>query len=155
MILYEQSPNYFYDEDHKKWSLFKINNGYWRLEDLKKDKRTDHSSFTGAIDWLRSKIGDVTVHRRPKKAMSDREAILRLASENPAFGKALVAEINKEADRWQGPMPKGWTDKSRKKFWDTLTSAAPKHKVTECIKRMNKHMGGKFWTIPGNFHGNV
>lgn len=38
--------------------------------------------------------------------------------------------------KWEGPLPKGWTDASRKKFWNTLTSAAPKHKVTECIKRM-------------------
>ena len=40
-------------------------------------------------------------------------------------------------DKWKGPLPKGWTDASRKKFWNTLTSAAPKHKVTECIKRMD------------------
>jgi len=40
-------------------------------------------------------------------------------------------------DQWRGPLPKGWTDASRMKFWDTLTSAAPKHKVTECIKRMD------------------
>lgn len=47
----------------------------------------------------------------------------------------------KTADKWE-TKPKGWTDASRKKFWESLTSAAPKHKVTECIKRMNKHMGG-------------
>lgn len=39
--------------------------------------------------------------------------------------------------KWKGPLPKGWTDTSRKKFWNTLTSGAPKHKVTECIKRMD------------------
>jgi hypothetical protein len=38
--------------------------------------------------------------------------------------------------KWKGPLPKGWTDASRMKFWDTLTSGAPKHKVTECIKKM-------------------
>lgn len=38
--------------------------------------------------------------------------------------------------KWKGPLPKGWTDGSRKKFWDSLTSRAPKHKVTQCIKRM-------------------
>lgn len=38
--------------------------------------------------------------------------------------------------KWKGPFPKGWTDASRKKFWGTLTGRAPKHKVTECIKRM-------------------
>lgn len=34
-------------------------------------------------------------------------------------------------------LPKGWTDESRKKFWDTLTARAPKHKVTQCIKKMD------------------
>ena len=38
------------------------------------------------------------------------------------------------ADRWK-TMPKGWTDESRKKFWDSLTGDV-KHKVTKCIKRM-------------------
>jgi hypothetical protein len=44
--------------------------------------------------------------------------------------------VREAADKWKGPLPKGWTDKSRMKFWDTLTSGAPKHKVTECIKKM-------------------
>lgn len=48
--------------------------------------------------------------------------------------------------KWKGPLPKGWTDASRKKFWDSLTSAAPKHKVTECIKRMDGKVGN-----PGAF----
>lgn len=39
------------------------------------------------------------------------------------------------ADKWK-KLPKGWTDKSRKDFWESLTSGAPKHKVTECIKKM-------------------
>jgi len=37
--------------------------------------------------------------------------------------------------KWK-KLPKGWTDESRKKFWDSLTSRAPKHKVTQCINRM-------------------
>jgi len=45
--------------------------------------------------------------------------------------------VRTAADKWKGPLPKGWTDASRKKFWNTLTSAAPKHKVTECIKKMD------------------
>jgi hypothetical protein len=51
-----------------------------------------------------------------------------------------------EGHKWKGPLPKGWTDKSRKKFWDSLTSRAPKHKVSQCIKRM----GGKV-DNPGAF----
>jgi len=33
-------------------------------------------------------------------------------------------------------LPPNWTEDSLKKFWNTLTSAAPKHKVTECIDKM-------------------
>lgn len=38
--------------------------------------------------------------------------------------------------KWK-KLPKGWTDESRKKFWDSLTAKAPKHKVTQCIKKMD------------------
>lgn len=48
--------------------------------------------------------------------------------------------------KWKGPLPKGWTDASRSKFWSSLTSKAPKHKVTECIKRMTGKVGN-----PGAF----
>lgn len=48
--------------------------------------------------------------------------------------------------KWKGPLPKGWTDASRMKFWDSLTSGAPKHKVTECIKKMEGKVGN-----PGAF----
>lgn len=41
-----------------------------------------------------------------------------------------------QGDRWE-KMPKGWTPASREKFWDSLTSGAPKHKVTECIAKMD------------------
>ena len=229
MKLYEVSPGYFYDDTHKRWSLFKMNDGQWRLEDLAPDSHSDHPTFAAAIAALKSHVGDVTVHRK-KARMEMKQAVLKLAQENPEFRKTLVAELklaregtppavtkaaldfekgmlhaqragktlarllkkhpvdpkaddwgrgavaekelktilstfkkwdrehvliwsayadspmdrlghDKEADRWENK-PKGWTDESRKKFWDSLTSAAPKHKVTECIKRMNKHMGG-------------
>lgn len=40
-----------------------------------------------------------------------------------------------KGDKWK-KLPPGWTEESRKKFWDTLTGKAPKHKVTKCIKEM-------------------
>ena len=40
----------------------------------------------------------------------------------------------KTAEKWQG-LPKGWTNASLKKFWESLTGDA-KHKVTKCIKQM-------------------
>jgi hypothetical protein len=38
------------------------------------------------------------------------------------------------AAKW-GKLPKGWTEKSVKEFWDSLTGDL-KHKVTACIKKM-------------------
>jgi hypothetical protein len=39
-----------------------------------------------------------------------------------------------QAAKW-GKLPKGWTEESAKKFWDSLTGDR-KHKVTACIKKM-------------------
>lgn len=50
------------------------------------------------------------------------------------------AASDRAAAKWKS-LPKGWTDKSRKKFWDSLTSRAPKHKVTECIEKMKDEPG--------------
>ena len=47
----------------------------------------------------------------------------------------LVAKDLLAADKWK-KMPKGWTDESRKKFWDSLVGDV-KHKVTKCIKQMD------------------
>jgi len=55
--------------------------------------------------------------------------LLRIANELDELAR------QKQADKWE-TMPKGWTDESRKSFWDSLTSGAPKHKVTECMKKM-------------------
>lgn len=48
----------------------------------------------------------------------------------------MASEKDPGGDKWK-KLPKGWTDASRKKFWDSLTSRAPKHKVSQCIKRMD------------------
>jgi|APSaa5957512622_1039677.scaffolds.fasta_scaffold72792_3 hypothetical protein len=53
------------------------------------------------------------------------------------------------AKKWK-KLPKGWTDESVRKFWKNLTSGAPKHKVTKCIKEMD----GKF-DDPGAFCGGL
>jgi len=56
----------------------------------------------------------------------------------------------KEAAPWEN-LPKGWTEESVKKFWESLTSGAPKHKVTECIEQMK----GKGMDDPGAFCGSL
>jgi hypothetical protein len=47
---------------------------------------------------------------------------------------AIKEASQKRADRWYD-MPKGWTDESRQKFWDSLTGDR-KHRITKCIKEM-------------------
>ena len=41
----------------------------------------------------------------------------------------------RRADKWK-KLPKGWTQESLKKFWDTMTGTVKK-KVTKCIKEMD------------------
>jgi hypothetical protein len=92
MTLDEESPGYFYDDTHKKWSLFKENNGQWRLEDLANNTRSDHPSFGAAVSALKSHVGDVTVHRKKARSRIN-QAVLKVAKKNPEFRKALVREI--------------------------------------------------------------
>lgn len=47
---------------------------------------------------------------------------------------AMFSGTKEAADKWK-KLPKGWTDESRKKFWDSLTGDV-EHKVTKCIKKM-------------------
>lgn len=62
-----------------------------------------------------------------------RTALLRLAHEDPTLRSTLVG-LTKQADKWQS-LPKGWTQESVEKFWESLTGEN-KHKVTKCIKDM-------------------
>ena len=96
---------------------------------------------------------DYLVHN-PGLGLGKESALLtramKLAGQNPQVGEKLLpslrealtlplldGEIAKFAgDKWK-KMPKGWTEDSRKKFWASLTSGAPKHKVTECMKKMD------------------
>jgi hypothetical protein len=75
--------------------------------------------------------------------MNLRTAFIRIAHENPETRSTLLPLV-KQADKWE-TLPKGWTDESRKQFWETLTGDV-KHKVTKCIKEME----GKF-DDPGAF----
>jgi hypothetical protein len=44
----------------------------------------------------------------------------------------------KKADKWK-TMPEGWTRKSRREFWESLTGDA-ENKVTECMEKMKDHV---------------
>jgi hypothetical protein len=63
-----------------------------------------------------------------------RAALLQLAHEHAEIRPVVVA-VCKNADKWKS-LPKGWTEDSVKKFWDSLTGDN-KHKVTKCIKQMD------------------
>jgi hypothetical protein len=43
--------------------------------------------------------------------------------------------VDRTADKWKN-LPNGWTQKSLKSFWSSLTGKA-KHKVTSCISKMD------------------
>ena len=42
--------------------------------------------------------------------------------------------MSRQSGKWE-KLPKGWTQKSLKSFWESLTGGA-KHKVTRCISKM-------------------
>lgn len=58
-------------------------------------------------------------------------------------------ELARTAKAWKA-LPEGWTEESVKKFWDSLTSRAPKHPVTRCIKQMTGKVDD-----PGAFCGSL
>ena len=74
----------------------------------------------------------------------EREGIESIPEETVA---AIIREAAQmRADKWED-MPKGWTEESRKSFWNSLTGDN-KHKITKCIKEME----GKV-SDPGAFCG--
>ena len=75
-------------------------------------------------------------------SLTDRNFLRLIASSTEI--EAGVAAVIRESAKWRS-LPKGWTQESVEKFWDSLTGEA-KHKVTKCIKKME----GKF-DDPGAF----
>jgi hypothetical protein len=69
------------------------------------------------------------------KATGNKSLLAALQLAKRLKGMKKAAAPDKAAAKWK-TMPKGWTDESRKKFWESLTGRSPKHKVTACIKRM-------------------
>lgn len=48
---------------------------------------------------------------------------------------SVLGETMRQAAKWKGSLPKGWTSASVEKFWNSMTGEV-KHKVTKCIKEM-------------------
>ena len=61
-----------------------------------------------------------------------RPTVIKLAQDRPDLRPHLLEALKVAA--WEN-LPKGWTDESVKKMWDTLTDGV-KHKVTKCMKEM-------------------
>lgn len=55
--------------------------------------------------------------------------------------------VKQEAD-WAGPLPKGWTDKSRSKFYDSMSHEEGPTKT--CMKKIDGHVDD-----PGAFCGSL
>lgn len=64
---------------------------------------------------------------------AERMASLRIARVRASaiFGQDMLRMAGEEtADKWKG-MPHGWTDESRKKFWDSIGGS-----VDKCVSKM-------------------
>jgi glycine/D-amino acid oxidase-like deaminating enzyme len=102
----------------KKWKTGPEGGRYWEDEKGRKHYSTDD-------EWLtREQVAEICPSCADKMA---------------AKGMCRIKASVIEAARWES-MPKGWTDASRKKFWDSLTGDV-KHKVTKCIKEMKGKVG--------------
>ncbi len=53
--------------------------------------------------------------------------------------KPLANNPSFEGDKWGGSMPKGWTDKSRSKFYDSM-SQSKEGPTTNCMKKIDGHV---------------
>jgi len=113
------------------FDLFLARDGSWYVGAF--DDDSGHELFYGPFNnepsaehFLRNGVGSYRGQGFGRDQSGRRTAPTRLER----------VHSSRVADRWMGPLPKGWTDASRKKFWESLTSRAPKHKVTLCIKRM-------------------
>lgn len=75
-------------------------------------------------------------------AVAVRDHVIKTAYHSPPEARARLLPLAKrlvdltaaEGDKWK-KMPDGWTDESRKEFWNSLVGDV-KHKVTKCIKEM-------------------
>jgi len=75
----------------------------------------------------------------------------RFASSNARRVASIAERVAEEAakgNKWK-TMPKGWTDESRKKFWNSLVGDSV-HQVTKCMKEMEGKVDD-----PGAFCGSL
>jgi len=74
---------------------------------------------------------------------------IRAIRASALFGQNILKLAGeKSADKWKD-LPKGWTEDSLKKFWNSLTGDK-KHKITACMEKMKGKMDD-----PGAFCGGL
>ncbi len=60
---------------------------------------------------------------------------IRQIKASALFGQDILKLAGeKESAKWE-KLPKGWTEESLKKFWNSMTGDV-KHKITKCMKQM-------------------
>jgi hypothetical protein len=102
----------------------------------------DQAAFTGSVPFgykeraAQELLDAKYVKPDPRQHWAGRDLLITPAGRKAA--KSLRA-MGRTALGWKS-LPKGWTQDSVDSFWGKLTGDV-KHKVTKCIKRMEKHMG--------------
>lgn len=93
--------------------------------------------------WMMTAVAAMKAQMRSMEAGSPG----RIVRELVAVARELaVAEKARKADRWE-TMPVGWTEDSRRQFWNSLTSGSVPDRVQECIDKL----AGTDITDPGAF----
>lgn len=62
----------------------------------------------------------------------------RKASQSPSKAKAKIFGVE-AGSAWTGNLPRGWTDKSKAKFWKSMTGDN-QHKITQCHSKIDGHV---------------
>ena len=105
-------------------------------------KHTEESEAASKLDEALSELKELgTGPKPPGPPPGKRAAALELVKQASEILGKSAKDDGPDGHQWKGPFPKGWTTESRKKFWDMLTGRAPKHKVTQCIKKMKGKVG--------------
>lgn len=115
---------------------------------IKRCRKEDHDPNKSAADqkwclYSKKSPGKLLGRHPSKESAKKQEAAIQINKHGETKMSSLneiaknlrkIASVEKEAEGWEN-LPKGWTESSARKFWNSLTGEV-KHKITKCMKQM-------------------
>lgn len=129
--------NLYVDLDDGRWGVFGDQSGFlYSVYDSREEAEASLASKTASMG-----LADPWMSQEDVRAVcppcADRMASLNIRDIRASafFGQDVLKLASQvEAKKWQS-LPKGWTQDSLEKFWNSMTGDA-KHRVTKCMKKM-------------------